>query len=104
MLSMRDISRHDINRAQNAYQLDFIKPLISLADANAAQNNLMSQIGAGVPSGNQTGLGQAIGPPTAPGATVALVPAASAPAGAGVANPFGGGSAGSFGVSGIVGQ
>lgn len=77
MLVMRDVSRHDTNQPQNAYQIDLHKPLISLAEAEAAQNSMMSKISAGVPTdGSQTGLGQTVGEPPSL-ATGSVAPAAS---------------------------
>lgn len=88
MLQMRDVSRHDTKQPQNAYQLDFEQPLISLAQAASAQNSLMSQISAGVPGSDTTsGLGQTLGsPPTL--ATPLISPAASNLAGSGVGAPI----------------
>jgi len=55
-LTMTDVSIQQSKQPQNCYQLDFIKPLISLADATSAQNNLMSKITSGLPTnGAQSG-------------------------------------------------
>jgi hypothetical protein len=51
MLGMRDTSASDSRQAQNAYQLDFEQPLLTLQDALAAENNLISAISGGLPSG-----------------------------------------------------
>lgn len=80
MTSMRDVSRQDLQQPQNAYQIDFIQPLISLQAASNAQaqlNSTMAQIGAGVPStGAQSGLTQTIANPSTL-ATPSIAPAAS---------------------------
>lgn len=53
---MTDVSSSQTKQVQNAYKLDFIQPLVTLAAAQAAQNALMSQISSGVAtSGDQTG-------------------------------------------------
>lgn len=51
MLGMRDTSASDSRQAQNTYQMDFEQPLLTLQDAQAAQNNLISTITGGLPSG-----------------------------------------------------
>ena len=80
MLSMRDVSRNDSHQPQNAYQLDFIQPLVTLQQAAQAQqqlNSTMSQINSGAPTtGDTSGLSTTIGaPPTI--ATPSIAPAAS---------------------------
>ncbi len=50
MTSMTDVSSGQTKQVQNAYKLDFLKPLVTLAAVSQAQNALMSQIGAGVPT------------------------------------------------------
>lgn len=85
MTGMRDTSNAGTKQPQNTWQLDFEKPLLTLADAQQAQNNLMSQISngtaiSGVPS--FSGLGPTVGNPASL-AAASLVPAASNPAGAG---------------------
>lgn len=62
MTAMTDISRGDTKQVQNTYKLDFLKPLVSLAAAQGAQNALMSQISGGVPTGLSSSLGTAAGP------------------------------------------
>lgn len=58
MTSMSDVSNASTKQVQNSYKLDFLKPLISLADAQAAQNGLMSKISGGLPTdGSLTGPG-----------------------------------------------
>ena len=62
MTAMTDVSSGQTKQVQNAFKIDFLQPLVSLAAAAQAQNALMSQIGAGVPTpGAQTGLTQAAG-------------------------------------------
>jgi hypothetical protein len=54
-LTMTDVSSTATKQVQNAYKLDFLKPLVTQADAAAAQNALMSQITNGTPTdGSQT--------------------------------------------------
>lgn len=88
MLSMRDASRADIKQPQNAWKLDFRKPLVSLADAQSAQNSLMSKISAGAPTdGSLSGLGTTVGvPPTL--ATPSVAPAAGNLQGSAMAGLF----------------
>ena len=49
MLDLKDTSAGFDVQAQNTYQWDFEAPLLTLQDAQAAQNNLLSQITAGAP-------------------------------------------------------
>lgn len=44
MTSMKDVTNAQTKQVQMAYQMDFVKPLLTLEDAEQAQNNLMSQI------------------------------------------------------------
>jgi len=77
MLSMRDSSRQDIKQWQNAWRLEFRQPLISLAAAAAAQNNLMSTISQQSPTdGSQTGIAPTTGQPSSL-ATPSFAPSAS---------------------------
>lgn len=85
MTGMRDVSTAESKQAQNTWQLDFVKPLLTLADAQQAQNNLMSQISAGTPISGQpswSGLAPTVGNPASL-ATPSIAPAASNPAGTG---------------------
>jgi hypothetical protein len=50
MLDLVDVSMSSSPIPQNAWRFDFSKPLVSLSDATAAMNNLMSQVTNGVPS------------------------------------------------------
>ena len=64
MTGMTDVSHSDSKQVQNAWKLDFVQPLVSLADAAQAQNDLMSKISAGTPTdGSTSGLGQSVGSP-----------------------------------------
>ena len=49
---MRDASSQETKQPQNAWQLDFEKPLLTLEDAEAAQNGLFSMISAGLNTGS----------------------------------------------------
>lgn len=53
MTGMRDISGGETKQVQYVWQLDFIKPLVTLAEAQQAQNILMSKISAGAPINGQ---------------------------------------------------
>ena len=46
LTSLRDVSDSEDKQAQNAYQWDFIFPLLTLQQAQAAQNSLMSKLSA----------------------------------------------------------
>lgn len=90
MLGMKDVSNTEDKQAQNTWQLDFEKPLLTLQDAQQAQNNLMSQISAGTPiSGTPawSGLPPTVGNPSSIAAP-SVVPAATSPAGASSASPL----------------
>lgn len=51
-------------QAQNAYVLEFVKPLVSLTQAAQAQNASMSKISAQLPNdGSLSGIGQSVGVP-----------------------------------------
>lgn len=57
MVSLTDNSRGNNSLPQNAWRFDFEKPLVSLADLQGAQNQLMSKITNGAPTdGSQTGV------------------------------------------------
>lgn len=82
MLDMSDTSTAISKQAQNTWQLDFEKPLLTQADADQAQNNLMSQISAGTPISGLpawSGLPPTVGNPASL-ATLSIAPAASNPA------------------------
>jgi hypothetical protein len=57
MTAMTDNSRGNNSLPQNAWRFDFEKPLVSLADIQGAQNQLMSKITNGTPTdGAQSGI------------------------------------------------
>ena len=63
MTAMTDISSGATHQVQNSYKLDFLKPLVTLAAASGAQNALMSQISAGLPTGlSSASTGRVAGP------------------------------------------
>lgn len=89
MTAMRDVSNPDSQQAQNAWQLDFWQPLLTLAQAQQTQNGLLSKISNGLPiNGVPTwsGIDPTIGIPPSLAASN-LIPAASGVGGAGVAGP-----------------
>jgi|SRR5580765_137988 len=47
LTSIRDVTVPDDLQVQTAYQFDFLRPLLTLEDAQQAQDNLMSKISAG---------------------------------------------------------
>jgi len=47
MTGMRDTSTHETQQLQWSWQLDFVKPLLTLTQAQAAQNALMSKLSSG---------------------------------------------------------
>jgi hypothetical protein len=67
MATLTDNSRGNNSLPQNAWRFDFEKPLVSLADLQGAQNQLMSKITNGTPTdGSQSGI--------QPGTTTSLSP------------------------------
>jgi hypothetical protein len=89
MTSMRDASNGESHQVQNAWQLDFVQPLLTLQDALSAQNGLMSKFTNGSQINGQpawSGLSPAVG---SSGSLAApnIIPAASGAAGAGTAPP-----------------
>lgn len=95
MTNMVDVTPGESKQVQVAWRFDFVKPLVTLAQAAQAQGTLMSKISGGTAfSGPPTwsGLGTTVGAPqtaVAPG----LIPAATSPAGAGTAPLAGAASA-----------
>jgi hypothetical protein len=87
MIGMRDASRGGSKQPQNAWILDFEKPLLTLDQAEQAQNSLMSRITSGTAIDGPpawSGLSPTVGvPPSLAGPSIA--PVASGAAGAGVA-------------------
>lgn len=81
MLNMVDTSTHEGKQVQDAFQLDFMQPLVTLDQAQGAQNGLMSAISNGTPTAGQTsGLGQTVGAP-AGNTTGTVIPAGSSSVG-----------------------
>jgi len=108
MITMSDASHSESKQVQTAYRMDFIQPLITLQQAQAAQNSMMSQISAGVPSSGQlSGLSATIGSPASLAAP-SVVASSTSTSGLGInsgvgvngaaANPVGSGA--SFGLGG----
>jgi hypothetical protein len=84
-----DTSAAGSTQPQNTYQWDFWQPLLTLQDAQNAQNSLMGQISAGVPVGanpSLTGLGPTTGNPASLG-SIGSIPSASGAGGTQVASP-----------------
>jgi hypothetical protein len=97
MTGMRDASQQQSKQAQNTWQLDFVKPLLTLEQAQQAQNSLMSKITNGTAINGQptwSGLDNTVGQPPSLAAT-SVVPAATPLPGAGVAGTVG--TPGAFG-------
>ena len=93
MTSMKDVTNAQTKQVQMAYQMDFVKPLLTLEDAEQAQNNLMSQITNGTQINGQpawSGLG------TNAGSTISAQSPSVVPAGSSVLGS-GAGSTGSAG-------
>jgi len=93
LTALRDVSDPESHQVQNAYQWDFAFPLLTLNDAQSAQNNLMSQL----TGGNQvssppawSGVGPTVGAPNSL-AVSGIIPASSGLTGATVAPFVGGG-------------
>jgi hypothetical protein len=86
---MRDVSGSATKQRQSIWQIDFIKPLISLAAAAQALNSAMSQINSGVQyDGSTSGISPTVGTPASPGPTADTVPSAGTQYGTGVATPY----------------
>jgi hypothetical protein len=89
LTAMRDASGGESHQPQFRWQLDFVKPLITLADAKQAQNSLTSKMTAGVQvpanaNGEVTTSGpqNAVGAPGS-GAATSAIPATTGPGAAG---------------------
>ena len=79
MTSMSDVSHAESKQVQNAYRLDFVQPLVSLAQAQAAQNSMMSKISNGVPTdGALSGLSPTVDSPQSLAAPSVVSSASSA--------------------------
>lgn len=79
LLRMMDVTPGNMKQRQVQWQLDFVQPLLTLAQAASAQNSLMSKITAGTPIDGQpawSGLNSTVGQPPSLAAT-SLIPAAS---------------------------
>lgn len=88
MTRMSDVSAALSKQPQSSFQIDFIAPLVTLAQAAQAQNAMMSAISGGAQTdGSLSGLNSTLG---APGtiATPNVVPAASSPGGASIGNLY----------------
>jgi hypothetical protein len=89
MTGMRDASNGDSAQAQNAWQLDFVQPLLTLQAAQQAQNSLMSQISSGAAINGQpawSGLPPTVGAPPSLAAP-SVIPAAANSVASGVSGP-----------------
>jgi hypothetical protein len=88
-LQMTDVSSAESKQAQNAYQMDFEQPLLTLQSIQQAQNNLMSQITAGTQingAPSYSGAAPTVGfPPSL--AAPSTVPGTSSIAGTSIASP-----------------
>lgn len=90
MTRMTDVSAAISKQPQTVWQLDFEKPLLSIEDAEAAQNSLMAKITNGTPFSSfptATGLDQAVGSPQSLAAPSGVIPAAIPAAGANASMP-----------------
>jgi hypothetical protein len=80
MTGMRDTSASDSRQLQNTYQLDFEQPLLTITDAEQAQNNLISLITNGTPVSFPPSLsGFSLLPPSLSG--IGVLPISSGPGG-----------------------
>lgn len=52
MTSMKDISTAETKQLQNTWRMDFVRPLLTLEQAQEAQNNLLSKISSGASVGD----------------------------------------------------
>lgn len=94
MLSMSDASISETNQAQNTFRLEFLKPLLTLTDAQAAQGSLFSKATAGLPiNGDPTwsGLSPSVGNTATLGGG-ALAPSVAATPSSAATGPLGFGS------------
>jgi hypothetical protein len=84
MTAMTDVSSSMTKQVQNAYKLDFIKPLVTLSDASGAQSSLMSAITNGTATdGALTGTSGAVGSTTG-GTAPTFLPNSSSQGGIGI--------------------
>ena len=66
LLNMTDFSNSISKQVQNAYKLDFSLPLVTLAQAQQAQNSLMQSITNGVQPSATPGVGSGQAPTVSP--------------------------------------
>lgn len=89
LLNLEDVTPGESKQVEYRWKWDFVKPLISLADASNAQSNLMGKISSGTqvtPNANgeisATGIGNTIGDPSS-GASPPLIPSSQSNQGLG---------------------
>lgn len=91
LTNITDVTDGESKQVQVAWQWNFYKPLLTLEDAEAAQNNLMSKISNGTPVDGDppqwSGTPPTVGNPTS-GAAPSTVPAASSLVGSSAAAPI----------------
>jgi len=88
LLDLVDVSGPQSKQAQTQWQWNFEQPLLTQAQADAAQNSLMSKITQGTSFSSTpswSGLSQTVGEPTSLAAS-SVIPAASGVAGAGTSS------------------
>lgn len=86
MTGMRDVTEGESNQPQYVWELDFEQPLLTLQQAQQAQNSLISKITSGTSISGQpawSGLATTVGQPPSLAAS-SVIPAASGAGGAGV--------------------
>lgn len=87
MTAMRDASNGQSHQAQTEWQLDFMRPLLTLEQAQQAQNGLMAKLSSGTPIQGQpswSGLSPTVNDPNSLAGT-SIIPASSGAPGAGTA-------------------
>lgn len=91
MRAMADVSTGETKQTQVTWRMDFMQPLLTLQQAEQAQNNLMSKLTNGTQIQGQpsyTGVSPTVGQPDSL-ATPSIIPSSSGASGAGVAgSPF----------------
>lgn len=92
MVGMRDVSNGASHQAQNAWQMDFVQPLLTLEAAQQAQNSLLSKITNGTQVQGQNGALSWSGVSsnagiTNPAVTPAYIPSSASSLSSGVAAP-----------------
>lgn len=89
-LRLTDTSAAESKQRQNTWQWDFRRPLLTLQDAQQAQNNLMSQLSNGTQISGQpawSGLSPSVGNPFSIAAP-SVVPSSTGAAGSNVGSPL----------------